>query len=101
MGSSSDQARAARLYIALKFFLALPAWVVVAIYFVRVAKLDPLELVLVGTVMGAAVFVCEVPTGVVADLVSRRLSLGIGWLIQGGAWALVAATTNVRVILAA
>ena len=101
MESSSDPARAARLYIGLKFFLALPAWVVVAVYLVRVAKLDPLELVLVGTVMEAAVFICEVPTGVVADLVSRRLSLGIGWLVQGGAWALVAATTNVGVILAA
>ena len=101
MESSSAQARAARLYIGLHFFLALPAWVVVAIYFVRVAKLDPLELVLVGTVMEATVFLCEVPTGVVADLVSRRLSLGIGWLIQGGAWALVAVTTNVPVILAA
>jgi MFS transporter, DHA3 family, tetracycline resistance protein len=99
MESSSAQART--LYLALRFFLALPAWVVVAVYLVRVAKLDPLELVLVGTVMEAAVFLCEVPTGVVADLVSRRLSLGIGWLVQGAAWALVAATTNVAVILVA
>jgi MFS transporter, DHA3 family, tetracycline resistance protein len=97
----SSSARARRLYFALRFFLALPAWVVVAVYLVRVAKLDPLELVLVGTVMEAAVFFCEVPTGVVADLVSRRLSLGIGWLVQGAAWALVAATTNVAVILVA
>ena len=92
---------AKRLYVALKFFLALPAWIVVAVYLVRVAKLDPLELVLVGTVMEAAVFVCEVPTGIVADLVSRRLSLGIGWLIQGGAWALIGTTTSVEVILVA
>ena len=92
---------ARRLYYGLRFFLALPAWVVVAVYLVRVAKLDPLQLVLIGTVMEAAVFLCEVPTGVVADLVSRRLSLGIGWLVQGAAWALVAATTNVWLILAA
>jgi DHA3 family tetracycline resistance protein-like MFS transporter len=99
MGSSS--ARAKRLYVGLRFFLALPAWVVVAVYLVRVADLDPLELVLIGTVMEAAVFLCEVPTGIVADLVSRRLSLGIGWLVQGAAWALVAATTNITVILVA
>ncbi len=99
MESSSAQAK--RLYFALRFFLALPAWVVVAVYLVRVAKLDPLQLVLVGTVMEATVFLCEIPTGVVADLVSRRLSLGIGWLVQGGAWALVAATTNVWVVLVA
>jgi DHA3 family tetracycline resistance protein-like MFS transporter len=99
MGSSS--ARAKRLYYALRFCLALPAWVVVAVYLVRVAKLNPLELVLMGTVMEAAVFLFEVPTGVVADLVSRRLSLGIGWLVQGGAWALAGATTDFGVILVA
>src|SRR5829696_2665696 len=93
--------RAYRLYLVLRFFLAVPAWIVIALYLVRNAKLDPLQLILIGTVMEAAVFVFEVPTGVVADLVSRRLSLGIGWLIQGAAWALVAATTDFGVILAA
>src|SRR6266480_1047195 len=90
-----------RLYLFLRFFLALPAWVVVAVYLVREAELDPLQLVLMGTVMEAAVFVCEIPTGVVADLVSRRLSLGIAWLLQGGAWALAGATTSFGVILVA
>jgi MFS transporter, DHA3 family, tetracycline resistance protein len=93
--------RAYRLYLVLRFFLAVPAWIVIALYLVRNAQLDPLQLILIGTVMEAAVFVFEVPTGVVADLVSRRLSLGIGWLIQGAAWALVAATTDFGVILAA
>src|SRR5262245_47132808 len=102
MASSSDQARRAyRLYLFLRFCLALPAWVVGAVYLVREAKLDPLQLVLMGTVMEAAVFVCEIPTGVVADLVSRRLSLGIAWLLQGAAWALAGATTSFGVILAA
>lgn len=99
MGSSSDRAK--RLYLALRFFLALPAWVVVAVYLVRTAKLDPLQLVLMGTVMEATVFICEIPTGVVADLVSRRLSLAIGWIVQGSAWALAGATTNFSVILVA
>jgi DHA3 family tetracycline resistance protein-like MFS transporter len=93
--------QAYRLYLALRFCLAIPAWVVVALYLVQTAKLDPLQLVLMGTVMEAAVFLFEVPTGVLADLVSRRLSLGIGWLLQGGAWALVGATTEFGVILAA
>jgi hypothetical protein len=85
-----------RLYLFLRFCLALPAWVVVAVYLVREAKLDPLQLVLMGTVMEAAVFVCEIPTGVVADLVSRRLSLGIAWLLQGGAWALAGRDDELR-----
>ena len=95
------KAQAYPLYLILRFCLALPAWVVVALYLVRTAKLDPLQLVLMGTVMEAAVFAFEIPTGIVADLVSRRLSLAIGWLIQGSAWALVAATTDFGVILAA
>ncbi|CAN5366541.1 tetracycline efflux MFS transporter TetA(P) [soil metagenome] len=93
--------RAYRLYLVLRFCLAVPAWVVIALYLVRTAKLDPLQLVLMGTVMEAAVFVFEVPTGVVADLVSRRLSLGVGWLLQGAAWALVGTTTEFGIILAA
>ncbi len=104
MESSSDRARRARayrLYLFLRFCLALPAWVVVAVYLVREAKLDPLQLVLMGTVMEAAVFVFEIPTGVIADLVSRRLSLGIAWLLQGAAWALAGATTSFGVILVA
>jgi DHA3 family tetracycline resistance protein-like MFS transporter len=102
MGSSSDPVRHAyRLYLFLRFCLALPAWVVVAVYLVREAKLDPLQLVLMGTVMEAAVFAFEIPTGVVADLVSRRLSLGVAWLLQGGAWALAGATTSFGVILVA
>src|SRR5438067_2946889 len=104
MESSSDRARRARayrLYLFLRFCLALPAWVVVAVYLVRVAKLDPLELVLMGTVMEAAVFAFEVPTGVVADLVSRRLSFAVGWLLQGGGWALAGATKNFELILLA
>ena len=79
--------RAYRLFLVARFCLALPSWIVVAVYLVRVAKLDPLQLVLMGTVMEAAVFCFEVPSGVVADLVSRRLSFGVGWLLQGGAWA--------------
>jgi DHA3 family tetracycline resistance protein-like MFS transporter len=53
-------------------------------------KLSPLQLVLMGTVMEAAVFVFEIPTGVVADTYSRRLSLIIGYLGMGTAWMLVA-----------
>jgi MFS transporter, DHA3 family, tetracycline resistance protein len=79
----------------------LPAWVVVAVYLVRTAKLDPLQLVLMGTVMEAAVFIFEIPTGVVADLVSRRRSLAVGWIVQGGAWALAGGTTDFGVILVA
>jgi MFS transporter, DHA3 family, tetracycline resistance protein len=78
-----------RLYYALQIFLFMPTWVVMAVYLVRELHLSPLQLVLMGTAMEAAVFVFEVPTGVVADTYSRRLSLIVGWLGMGAAWMLV------------
>ena len=54
-----------------------------AIYRVQSAGLNPLQLVLVGTVLELTVFIFEIPTGIVADLVSRRLSVIIGYLLIG------------------
>jgi MFS transporter, DHA3 family, tetracycline resistance protein len=84
---------AERLYYGLTFALSMPTWVVVAVYLVRDLHLTPLQLVLMGTAMEAAVFLFEVPTGVVADTYSRRLSLIIGYLGMGLAWLGVAFTT--------
>jgi DHA3 family tetracycline resistance protein-like MFS transporter len=80
---------ATTVYYGLELFLRIPTWVVMAVYLVRELHLSPLQLVLMGTVMEAAVFVFEVPTGVVADTYSRRLSLIIGYLGMGAAWAAV------------
>ena len=52
-------------------------------YFVTVARLDPLQLVLVGTALELSVFIFEIPTGVVADSYSRRLSVIIGMFLIG------------------
>ena len=71
---------ATTVYYGLSVGLGLPTWVVMAVYLVRELHLSPLQLVLMGTAMEAAVFVFEVPTGVVADTYSRRLSLVIGYL---------------------
>ena len=54
-----------------------------AIYRVQVVGLDPLQLILVGTVLEAAYFLGEIPTGIVADIYSRKLSLIIGFLLIG------------------
>lgn len=60
------------------------------VYQVETVGLNPLQLVLVGTVLEATCFLFEVPTGVVADVLSRRLSVivsfflvGLGFLIEG------------------
>jgi DHA3 family tetracycline resistance protein-like MFS transporter len=65
---------------AFAFFLA---EVAMGVYFVTVIGLTPLQLVLVGTALEATVFLFEVPTGVVADVYSRRLSIIIGMFLMG------------------
>jgi DHA3 family tetracycline resistance protein-like MFS transporter len=73
-----------RLYYALEFAIAMTAgWVVFDLYLVRVLELSPLQLILMGTAMEATIFLCEVPTGVVADTYSRRLSYIIGVVGMG------------------
>ncbi|MCM3693572.1 MFS transporter [Neobacillus niacini] len=60
------------------------------LYQVKTVQLDPLQLVLVGTVLEATVFIFEIPTGILSDLKSRKLSviigfflIGIGFVIEG------------------
>jgi DHA3 family tetracycline resistance protein-like MFS transporter len=65
-----------------------------SVYLVNELHLSPLQLVLMGTAMEAAVFLFEIPTGVVADTYSRRLSLTIGYLGMGTAWVFVGITSE-------
>jgi MFS transporter, DHA3 family, tetracycline resistance protein len=91
---------AQKLYYALEFFLATPTWVVTSLYLVSVLHLSPLQLVLMGTAMEAAVFFSEIPTGLVADTYSRRLSLVIGYLGMGTSWLLVGVIDSPAVVIA-
>ena len=72
-----------------------------AIYRIQEAGLDPLQLVLVGTAFELSTFLFEVPTGVVADTISRRRSVIIGVLVMGVAFVLEGALPIFAVILAA
>jgi MFS transporter, DHA3 family, tetracycline resistance protein len=76
-------------------------FVVLAVYFVRVVHMSPLQLVLVGTVMEAAIFVFEVPTGAFADTFGRKLSLIVAFVIQGTAIVIVGAVPNFWAIASA
>jgi DHA3 family tetracycline resistance protein-like MFS transporter len=88
------------VYYGLQLLLYMPTWVVMAVYLVQELGLSPLELILMGTAMEAAVFVFEVPTGVLADTYSRRLSLIIGYVGMGAAWMLVAFVSEPWAIVA-
>lgn len=71
------------------------------IYQVQTVGLNPLQMVLVGTVLEVTVLLFEVPTGAVADVYSRRLSVliglalvGCGYLLEGSIplfWAVLGA----------
>jgi DHA3 family tetracycline resistance protein-like MFS transporter len=91
---------ATTVYYGLTFGLRLPTWVVMAVYLVRDLHLSPLQLVLMGTAMEGAVFLFEVPTGIVADTYSRRLSLVIGYLGTGAAWVAVGLVSAPSLIIA-
>ena len=82
------------------FAMAL-AWTLAPIYFVQEVGMSPLDLVLVGTAMEIAYFVFEVPTGVVADTYSRRLSIIVAQFIMGISFVVTGALADVGVILAA
>ncbi len=53
------------------------------VYQVETVGLNALQLVLVGTLLEATTLAFEVPTGVVADVYSRRLSILIGFVLMG------------------
>jgi DHA3 family tetracycline resistance protein-like MFS transporter len=76
-------------------------WTVAAVYFVRDVGMGPLELLLAGTALEVAYFLFEVPTAVVADVYSRRLSVIVGQLIMGAGLVLTGAVAEVGVVLAA
>lgn len=58
-------------------------FVVISLYEATVAGLTPMQLVLVGTTLEVSAFLFEIPTGVVADVFSRRLSIIIGYIMMG------------------
>lgn len=92
------------VYYASEFWLSAShtvSFTVTAVYFVQVIEMTPLQLVLVGTAMEVAVFVFEIPTGVVADTYGRKRSLLIGWLVMGLAMLVVAASSTFVFVLVA
>ncbi len=83
---SQKKPRAYSVYLLFRFCFSLlfsMATVLSMVYHLKVVGLNSLQLVLVGTVLETACFVFEVPTGVVADLYSRRRSVLIGVFLYG------------------
>ena len=84
---------------AMGFFNAL-SFTVNMIYQVQEVELNALQLVLVGTSLEVSVLLFEVPTGIVADVYSRRLSVIIGMIITGIGFALQGIPSFGAIVLA-
>jgi DHA3 family tetracycline resistance protein-like MFS transporter len=56
---------------------------VMIVYHIENVHMNPLQLILVGTVLEAVCFIFEIPTGIVADVYSRKLSIIIGLILIG------------------
>lgn len=70
------------------------------VFQVQTIGLNPLQLILVGTVLETTVLVAELPTGLVADMYSRRWSVIVGYALIGLGFIL-SAIPNYGVILLA
>ena len=71
------------------------------IYQVQVVRLNPLQLTLVGTVLESVCFVFQVPTGVLADVYSRRTAVIAGTFLIGAGFAIEGAFPHVAAVLLA
>lgn len=92
------------VYVGLLFVESLASmltFTVTNLYFVTELGMSPLALVLCGTAMELAIFLFEVPTGVVADTISRRASVVISYVVIGVAVLLFGLVDSVPLVIAA
>jgi len=95
---------ATRVFYGMEFFDTLgmhAAFTVWAVYLVQDVGVNPLQLVLLGTASEIAIFLFEVPTGVVADTYSRRLSIIVGMVLAGASMILFGLVPIYSVIVVA
>jgi MFS transporter, DHA3 family, tetracycline resistance protein len=92
------------VYLAMRFGFAF-AFALFAttsgIYRVQNAGLNAFQLVLIGTALELSAFLFEIPTGIVADVYSRRLSIVIGYGIIGAGFILEGSSTIFGLMLLA
>jgi MFS transporter, DHA3 family, tetracycline resistance protein len=64
-----------------------------AVYFIKVAHLQAFQLVILGTIFEVTIFLGEIPTGVVADVYSRKLSVTLSYILAGIAFLITGLST--------
>src|SRR5438045_964943 len=71
------------------------------VYQATTIGLNPIQLVLVGTTLEITAFIFQVPTGVFADVFSRRLSIILGTFLIGAGIILEGSVPRFEAVLAA
>ena len=74
---------------------------VMIVYHIEIVDLNPLQLILVGTTLELACFIFEIPTGIVADVYSRKLSIVIGGVLTGVGFILEGSISSFVFVLVA
>jgi DHA3 family tetracycline resistance protein-like MFS transporter len=77
------------VYMAGDGFLLRLTTTIYSVFAIVRLGLDPLQLVLLGTVLETTYLIFEIPTGVVADTIGRRFSVIVGVLGSGAAFFLL------------
>lgn len=98
----SRKMNARRMYLIVSTVMALSfamTFGAVEVYKVQTVGLSALQLVLVGTVLEVSIFLFEIPTGIVADVYSRRLSMVIGLVLIGAGFMLEGSTATFGAVL--
>ena len=71
------------------------------VYLIKVVGFDPLQLVFIGTIRQSIGFVFQLPTGVIADMYSRRWAVILGLLLTGIGYLVEGAIPVVAIVFAA
>jgi len=75
-------------------------WLVTSLYLVVEADLSAFELVFIGTAQGITALAFEIPTGVMADTISRKWSIVIAHLVMGTAMLVTGLVTTFPALVA-
>jgi MFS family permease len=76
-------------------------WLVTSLYLVIEADLSPFQLVFLGTAMELTVLTSEIPTGVMADTISRKWSIVISHVLMGTGMLITGLVTAFPALVAA
>lgn len=75
-------------------------WLVASLYLVVVADLDAFQLVFIGVAQGITGLACEVPTGVMADTISRKGSIVTAHALTGAGMLATGLVTDFPALVA-